>query len=336
MGCVFISGMAFGAGRRDDTDFPSRAITLIVPWSAGGGSDAIARMTAASGQGVRYPPGCGADAIARALARSAEQHLGVPIVVQNRPGEAGTAGLGVTAAAAPDGYTLTILPLELGLSRYMEVYPFDFSDFTMIMNLNTDPAVVAVRADAPWNTLQEFVAAARANPGELNIAHAGRGRVWHLAGLALAAEAGVEFSYVPFIGAGDAIAAIRSGRVQAMTFSGAEVSAEVRAGTMRVLGILDYERTPIFPEIPTAIEQGLDVVVRTVRGLGGPAGIPAYRVQILHEGFRAMMQEPVFITTMETMGIGIDYRNLQEYEALTITETTRILSSLVRLAMEGH
>jgi len=311
--CLMAPAIVFagGAGDKDSGEFPSRPIRLIVPWSAGGGTDAIAR----------------------ALAQTGEKHLGVPVIVENKPGGIGAVGLSETVTASPDGYTLAILPVELGFAKQMRTYPFDFSNFTRIMNLNTDPAALAVRADAPWNTLQEFVNYARANPERINVAHSGTGNIWHLAGLALAVEAGVQFTYVPFDGAGDAIAAILGGHVQAMTFSGAEVSAQVRAGSMKILAVFNDQRMDIFPNVPTAKEQGFNVVISTFRGLGGPAGIPANRVQILHDAFKAMMQEEVFVGIMSNMGLGTDYRNSQEYQKLT-DDTARILSPLVRIAVE--
>lgn len=275
--------------------FPTQPIKLIVPWSAGGGTDAIAR----------------------ALAKSGEKHLGVPVIVENKPGGTGALGLGETIKAAPDGYTLAILPVELSFLKAQGIYPFDFSNFTRIMNLNTDPAAFTVKADAPWNTLAELVDYAKANPGKIKIGHSGTGMLWHLAAASLAMNTGTTYVYVPFNGAADAIASVLGKNIDAVTVSGAEVSAQVRAGEMKILAVFGERRMDIFPDVPTAREQGFDVVVNTFRGLGGPAGIPEDRVKILHDGFKAMMEEPEFVSLISKMGLGIDYRGTSDYYKLT-------------------
>ncbi len=305
--------MVFAQGAAEAADeFPTEPIKLIVPWSAGGGTDAIAR----------------------ALAKSGEKHLGVPVVVENKPGGTGAVGLGETVKAKPDGYTLAVLPVELSFLKDSGIYPFDFTNFTRIMNLNTDPSALTVKADAPWNTLAEFVAYAEANPGAIKIGHSGTGMLWHLAAASLALETGTEYTYVPFNGAADAIASVLGDNIDAVTVSGAEVSAQVRAGEMKILAVFGDSRMEIFPDVKTAKEQGFDVVVNTFRGLGGPAGIPEDRVKILHEGFKAMMEEPEFIKVISNMGLGIDYRSTDDYYALTDDTAARlapVLESLLEI-----
>jgi len=303
---------AQGVADRSAEKFPSQPIKLIVPWSAGGGTDAIAR----------------------ALARSGEKHLGVPVIVENKPGGTGAVGLGETIKAKADGYTLAIIPVELSFLKDQGIYPFDFTNFTRIMNLNTDPSALTVKADAPWNTLAEFVAYARANPGAIKIGHSGTGMLWHLAAASLALNTNTAYTYVPFNGAADAIASVLGRNINAVTVSGAEVSAQVRAGEMKILAVFGERRMDIFPNIPTAREQGFDVVVNTFRGLGGPVGIPEDRVKILHDGFKAMMEEPEFITLINNMGLGIDYRGTEDYYKLTDATAAAlapVLESLLKI-----
>ncbi|MDC7245300.1 MAG: tripartite tricarboxylate transporter substrate binding protein [Sphaerochaetaceae bacterium] len=292
---MMVSSVTFAQGVQEEEVFPSKPIKLIVPWSAGGGTDAIAR----------------------ALAKNGEKHLGVPVVVENKPGGTGAVGLGETVKADPDGYTLAVIPVELSFLKESGIYPFDFSNFTKIMNLNTDPSALTVKSDAPWDTLEEFVEYARKNPGEIKIGHSGTGMLWHLAAATLALSTDTEYTYVPFNGAADAIASVLGGNIDAVTVSGAEVSSQVRAGEMKILAVFGERRMDIFPDIPTAREQGFDVVVNTFRGLGGPAGIPEDRVAILHEGFKKMLEEPDFVQVIENMGLGIDYRNTEDYNKLT-------------------
>jgi len=122
---------------------------------------------------------------------------------------------------------------------------------------------------------------------------------------------------VPFDGAAPAMAALLGGQIDAVTVSGAEVSAQVKAGELKVLGVMGDNRLDIYPDVPTMKEQGVDAVIYTFRGLGGPNGIPEDRVKILHDGFKKMMEDPSFIETMNKMGLGIDYRGPEDYKKLS-------------------
>lgn len=289
--------------------FPSKPITLVVPWAAGGGTDAVAR----------------------ALAQNGEKYLGVPVVVEDKPGGSGAVGLGEVKAAKPDGYTLAILPVELGFLDKQGIYPFSFDDFTMIMNLNSDPAALTVKADAPWNSVDDFVKYAKENPGKIKIGNSGTGVLWHLAAALFATKTGIEVTHVPFDGAAPAMAALLGGQIDAVTVSGAEVSAQVKAGELKVLGIMGDKRLDIYPDVPTMKEQGVDVVIYTFRGLGGPKGIPDDRVKILHDGFKKMMEDPSFVEIMNKMGLGIDYRGPEDYKKLaedTANELEPVLKDL--------
>lgn len=302
---LLLCGLASSVATAQQT-FPNRAITIIVPWSAGGGTDVLAR----------------------ALARSGQEHLGVPVVVDNRPGGSGAVGLGEVLTSRADGYTLAILPVELAFLSQTGIYPFSFDNFTKIMNLNTDPAALTVKAGR-FSDVEEFISYARANPGALKVGHSGTGLLWHLAAGTLALEADIELVYVPFDGAAPAQAALIGGHIDAITVSGAEVSAQVRAGELQVLAIMGEQRLEVFPDVPTMRELGIDVNINTFRGLGGPRDIPADRVAILHDAFKKMMEEPEFVATLENMGLGIDYRSTAEYETLA-TETAQALEPTVR------
>ena len=304
--CVVL--MAFSslwAGGKTEEKFPSKTIKLIVPWAAGGGTDTIAR----------------------ALARTGEKYLGVQVIVENKPGGSGAVGLGEVLQAPADGYTLAILPVELGFLDKTGVYPFSFKNFTMIMNLNTDPAALTVKTGT-FKSVQEFIAYGKANPGKLKVGHSGTGLLWHLAAATFARETGLELVYVPFDGAAPAIAALLGGQIDAVTVSGAEVSAQVRAGDLTMLACMGDKRLAIFPNIPTLKELGINVNINTFRGLGGPAGIPEERVKILHDGFKKMMEDTEFVNTLNKMGLGIDYRNTEDYKKLAI-ETANTLAPVI-------
>jgi tripartite-type tricarboxylate transporter receptor subunit TctC len=299
--------LLIGAPVFGKTDFPNKPIKLVVPWSAGGGTDAVAR----------------------ALAQTGKKYLGVPVVVENKPGGSGAVGLGQVMAARPDGYTLAILPVELGFLDKQGIYPFSFKNFTRIMNLNTDPAALTVKADSKWNTLQDFIKYAKENPGKVKIGNSGTGVLWHLAAASLAKTTDINVTHVPFDGAAPAIAAVLGNHIDAVTVSGAEVSAQVKGGEMKILAILGDKRLAIFPNVPTALELGVKVNINTFRGLGGPARISNDRVKILHNGFKKMMEDPAFTSVMKKMGLGIDYRNTKDYIKLT-NDTAKALAPVLK------
>jgi tripartite-type tricarboxylate transporter receptor subunit TctC len=305
---LIIAVVAVGyAGGKAEEKFPSNTIKIIVPWNAGGGTDAVAR----------------------ALARTGEKYLGVQVVVENKPGGSGAVGLGECLQAEPDGYTLAILPVELGFLDKTGVYPFSFKQFTMVMNLNTDPAALTVKT-GKFKTLEEFIAYGKANPGKLKVGHSGTGLLWHLAAATFAKETGIDLVYVPFDGAAPAMAALLGDQIDAVTVSGAEVSAQVRGGDLTMLACMGDKRLGIFPDIPTMKEKGINVNINTFRGLGGPAGIPDDRVKILHDGFKKMMEDQEFTSALNKMGLGIDYRSTADYKKLA-TDTADALAPVLEV-----
>ena len=270
-------------------------ITMIVPWSAGGGTDNVARK----------------------LVENSEKYLGVKINVENITGGSGAVGLAELLTAEPDGYTLAVLPVELSFLKEQGVYTFDFDDFTMICNANSDPAALAVAASSDFQTVADVVEYAKANPGALKVGHSGTGFLWHLAGGLFADAAGIEVTYVPYDGSATGNAALLGGDIDLVTFSGAEEVALEASGDIRVLATVSDERLDIFTnEVPTLKEEGYDITLSTFRGIGGPAGMDPEVVAVLSEAFGKMAEEESFVEAMANMGLGILYLDTPEYQAL--------------------
>lgn len=270
-------------------------ITMIVPWDAGGGTDTVARK----------------------LVENSEKYLGVKINVENVTGGSGAVGLAQLMSAEPDGYTLAVLPVELSFLKEQGVYTFDFNDFTQICNINSDPAALAVSADSDFQSVEDVVEYAKANPGALKVGHSGTGFLWHLAGGLFADAADIEVTYVPYDGSASGNAALLGGDIDVVTFSGAEETALEASGDIRVLATFSDEPMSIFTtEVPTMKEAGYDVKLSTFRGIGGPAGMDPEVVAALDEAFGKMSQEDSFIEAMDNMGLGIAYLPQNEYEAL--------------------
>lgn len=301
---VCVLGVAFA-----QETFPSRPITLIVPWAAGGGTDAVAR----------------------GLATPVSEILGVSVNVTNIVGGSGAIGLAEAMNARPDGYTLVILPVELAFLDKIGIYPFSLDNFETIMLLNSDPAALTVNAEAPWNTVEEFVEYARQNPGALKIGHSGVGLLWHLAAVALEDEAGVKFNLIPYDGAAPAIKALLGGEIDAVTVSAPEVSSQVLAEELKCLAVMDEERYFLFPDTPTMKEAGYDIVINTFRGLGGPKGIPPERIKIIHDAFKQAMEDEGFIALMNNLGYGIRYLGPEDYRVF-FYETAAQLNDLLKVA----
>ncbi|OSY36239.1 tripartite-type tricarboxylate transporter receptor subunit TctC [Pseudonocardia autotrophica] len=280
-------------GGEADGDYPSKPVSMVVAWSAGGGTDIMTR----------------------AFTQSAAEHLGQQMNVVNKPGSSGAIGWGeIARSTAADGYTLSIVSPEISFLREQGLYDFGLEDFTLITMINQDPAALAVRADAPWDTVEEFVTAAKAEPAGLSIGNSGPGLAWDLATAAIEREADIEVTRVPYDGAAAAAQAVLGGDLDAMSFSIGEVSAQVAAGEMKVLGVASAERLETLPELPTFTEQGYDVEIGTFRGVAGPAGMDPAVVSTLNDAFVAMADEPGFVDVMNSNSFGIDVRPTAEFQ----------------------
>jgi tripartite-type tricarboxylate transporter receptor subunit TctC len=272
--------------------YPTKGITLICPWSAGGGTDTILR----------------------GLARSTEPFLGQNITVVNRTGGAGAIGHGTGVAARRDGYTVTMVTFDILTLPPQKLVPFTYENFDLIMRVNMDPAAITVPADAPYDTLDEFVAYAKANPGAVKVGHAGPGTAWHLAGSIFAKEAGLELSYVPYNGAAPAVTALVGKHIQAVSVSPAEVRSQIEGGALKILGIMSEERLTGFEDVPTMKEAGYDVAFGTWRGLGLPKSSPAKARDALHNAFRKGMETEEFKKFAADMGLGLSYMGYEDWD----------------------
>ena len=271
--------------------FPERSITIIVPWGAGGGTDAVARV----------------------LANEAEEFTDVSINVENRTGGGGAVGHGQGARANPDGYTVTLTTVELVIQPHIEDVNYSYQDFRPIMQVNLDPAAVTVQADAEWDNVNDLIAEAKERPGELLASGTATGGIWHLGKLALEAETGAEITWIPSQGMAPAVTDLLGGHVDLVTGSPGEVASQVEAGELKMLAVMAEERVVGFPDVPTLKEEGIDVAIGTWRGLQVPADTPDDVVETLHDIFYQAFQSEGFQNRMNDLGLGIIYRGPEEY-----------------------
>ena len=242
---VLLAGAALSIAPVQAASWPTKQIELVVPYAAGGGTDLVAR----------------------AFADAAKNHLPVSIGVINKPGGGGAIGLSEIAAARPNGYKIGLGTVELTTLHSLGMVRFKTSDFKPIARLNADPAAITVRADAPWNSYEEFMTYAKANPGKVRIGNSGTGAIWHLAAAALEDKTGAKFSHVPYDGAAPAITGLLGGHIEAVSVSPGEVINHVNGGKLKTLVVMADERMKTMPDVPTLKEKGVDLSIGTWRGL---------------------------------------------------------------------
>jgi tripartite-type tricarboxylate transporter receptor subunit TctC len=271
-------------------DYPSRPITLIVPWPAGGSTDTHLRK----------------------LSEIASRHLGQPIVIENKPGAGGMLGpAGMARNAAPDGYTLSQLTVAAFRQPYMQKVDWDpLRDFTYIIGVSGYTFGMVVKTDSPFKTFDDLIAYARANPGKMSYASTGTGTSPHLLVEELAGKAGVQLLHVPFKGNADSTQALLGGHVMAQS-DATGWGKFVDQGAFRLLVTFGAERTRW--GAPTAKELGYDVVSYSPYGIVGPKGMDPKVVKVLHDAFKKAMDDPENLRILQTLDQVYWYRSSEDY-----------------------
>lgn len=272
-------------------NYPSRTITLIVPYSAGGTTDVMARVVAAS------------------LSRQFKQS----VVVTNRPGAAGAMGVVQMKSSAPDGYTLTMAPVGIFRQPYLESVAYDpIRDLTFIATILTYDFAIAVKADSPFKSVKDMVDYARQHPGEITYSTPGRYTGNQVVLAALGKNQRVEFNHIPYKGDSDATNAIMGEHVKAGVITNS-ILPHLKSGAVRVLATSDEARNPHFPGVPTLKELGYDVVVPSPLGIAGPANLPAPIVQKLDQAIKAALEDPEVKKAAENFGVRTYYLDHNAY-----------------------
>jgi tripartite-type tricarboxylate transporter receptor subunit TctC len=253
----------------------------------------------------------------RSLAAAAAKELGQPVLVDNKGGAAGTIGPATLLSQAPDGYTLSMATgIALLRQPFIQSTRYDpAKDFTYITGVTRFELGLAVRGDAPWRTLADFVAEARRSPGRLSYATAGAATGQHTAMLKLCDLAGIECTHVPYKGSGDVFNALSGGHVQAISETSGWAPF-VDGKKFRLLAVYSEHRLKRWPEVPTLREQGYDVADAVPWGIVGPSRMDASLVDRLDAAFRKAMADPAFIRTLDLLGQepwGLDPKAYREY-----------------------
>ena len=274
------------------TDFPTRPITLIVPFPAGGSTDRHMRT----------------------LADIAGKQLGQTIIVENKPGAGGTLGPGnMSRTARPDGYTITQFPMSMLRMAHMQKTAWNpLTDFTYIIGVSGYTFGFTVRSDSPYKTFNEDIAAARKSPGKIEYGSTGIGSSPHLLMEELAENAKVTLNHVPFKGNADLQQALLGGHVAAQS-DASGWDTYVDGGQMRLLMTFGEKRTQRWPEVPTAKELGYGVVSTSPYGLAGPKGMDPAVVRKLHDAFKKAMDDPRHVEVLKQLNQDAWYRSGADY-----------------------
>lgn len=272
--------------------FPQREITIVVPFNPGGASDMTARI----------------------IAKGMEADLGKPVVVINKAGGSGGVGMSSVARGTPDGYTLTYVPVELVMHKALKLSDLEPATFDFIGQTTMVPAAVTVPADAPYNTIAEFVKHAQANPGKVRVGNSGAGSIWHIAASALELNQKVTFNHIPFEGAAPAVTALMGKHIEAVAVNAGEVKAGVDAGKLKILAIMTPERDPAFPKVPTLIESGIKLEFSGWGGFAAPKGTPKPVLERLSAALKKAASSEEFKTFITSRGMVVRYRSSEEFK----------------------
>lgn len=291
-GLVAAAAMLAAAGAQA---YPDRPITMIVPWGAGGGTDATARI----------------------IASLMEKELKQPVNVVNRTGGSGVVGHAAIAQAPADGYTIGMITVEIAMMHWQGLTELTPSSYTPIALVNADPAGVQVPADAPYKSVKELLAAVKASPGKFKASGTGQGGIWHLALAGLLRDQGIDpasVAWVPSNGAAPGLQDMIAGGVQIAPVSLPEARALIEAGKVKSLAIMDPKPSALFPKVPTLkSEIGSDWTMAAWRGIAAPKGLPKDVADKLTAVVKKVYDSKDYQDFMAQRGFGIIWAGPEDY-----------------------
>jgi tripartite-type tricarboxylate transporter receptor subunit TctC len=282
---------------------------------------------------VLFPAGSSADVTARMLADGMSRQLGQRVLVVNRPGAGGAIGYKYVAAQKPDGYSLVWNSNSVSTTYHSGQLPFDYRAFDAVACVLSESPVLAVRADARWKTLGEFVADARSRPKAIAVGHSGIGSHTHISLAALASAAGVQVNEVPF-SAAQVVPSLLGGHVDAILQLPAALSGPIKQGQVRVLAALIPERDPALPDVPTAKEQGLDVALEAWRGVAVPHGTPSPVIAALEKAIKAVADSPEFAKGSENLGVRPAFLPAEQFSERIAREDAALMRLMTLIGLK--
>jgi len=275
--------------------WPERPVTLIVPWGAGGGTDATARI----------------------IASLLEKDLGQPVNVVNRTGGSGVVGHQAISSAAADGYTIGLITVEIGMMHWQGLTEISGASYTPIGLVNSDPAGLQVRADAPYKTVADLVAAVKANPGKFKASGTGQGGIWHLAIAGMLKDLKVDPAAVPWVpsnGAAPGLQDLVAGGVEIVPCSLPEARSLIDAGKVKSLAVMADAPAALYPNVPTLkAATGSDWKLGAWRGIAAPKGLPVDVRDKLVAAIQKIAASKEYTEFMASRGFGVVYLGPDEF-----------------------
>lgn len=304
--CVF----ALFAREAGPASYPTKAVTFIVPFPAGGRTDLTARV----------------------VTQHLEKHLGKPVVVVNKPGAGGVVGAKEVSSARPDGYTLGFFSSGVVTAQYTVPTPTDLKDYELVSVVNFDPAALAIQEKSSWNTLVELVDYGKKNPGKIRIGMIPGASAQIFAG-GFAKAAGIQLTNVPFKGDADGALALAGGHIEAHVAVPVSYKALVDAKKVRILGIAAEKRSGLYKDIPTFRENGVDLVIGSFHAVFAPKGTPGEAIAILEAALDKTMNEKEVNDQMIKSGLGLVYLNRRDGAAFIAQQDATYKALIEELGM---
>jgi tripartite-type tricarboxylate transporter receptor subunit TctC len=304
-----LSGVAYA-----DDAWPAKMITMVVP----------------------FPPGGVADTVARPVAQAMGRYLKQSVIVENKGGAGGAIGMGQVARAKPDGYTvlmalssIAIIPEADKITGRKPLY--QMAQLKPIARFTADPTVLVVRAESPWKTAGEFVAAARSKPGAYSYSSSGNYGTMHVPMEMLESSARLKLLHVPFTGAGPAVIALLSGQVDAISTGPATVAQQIKAGKLRALAHWGKEPLAAFPGVPSLTEAGFPVEFAQWSGLFVPSDTPEPVVAKLREAARVAANDPQVRQTIAAAGSPMAYMDRPDFQTYIATDSRKLKEAVQKI-----
>ena len=290
--------------------FPSRPLELNVPFAAG----------------------TAPDSVARALAEGMTKDLGQQVVVVNKPGAGGAIGYKYVQSRKPDGYTMVLNSNSISTVYYSGLTPFDHTAFDPVARVTLELPVLVVQSSSPLNNLKDVLAYARQNPGAFRVGSSGVGSHMHLTSVAFFSGQSAEVTQVPFPTTGH-VPSLMGGHIEAVVTLPGTVAANVKSGALKVVGALSSAREPVFPDVPTAKEQGYDFQSDLWRGITVPKGTPPAVVARLEEAVRKTVTSPEFRQMGERMGFLPAFQGSAEFGRTIASEDAVIAKVMAKAGL---
>jgi tripartite-type tricarboxylate transporter receptor subunit TctC len=278
---------------------------------------------------VPFPPGGLADTVARPVAEAMSRELGQPVVIENKGGAGGGIGMAQAAKAPADGYTVlmalssfSVLPAADAILGRSPMYTIP--SLKPVARFTADPTVLAVRADAPWKTVKDFVEDAKKRPGAINYGSSGNYGTMHVPMELLAQNAGIKLTHVPFTGAGPAVVALLGGQIEALSTGPATVLQHVKGGKVKVLGHWGTGRLEALPDVPALKDAGYDATYAQWSGMFVPVGTPEPVMQKLRAAAKAAANDPKVKQVILNAGSPVQYMDAPEFDKYVQDDVRRM------------